>query len=92
VLETALATVREDCHENGKEALFEHLSPFLSREPVAGEYASLAGRLHLRENTLAVAIHRLRVQYREAVRSEVAAGLTDPAMIEDELRHLAACL
>jgi hypothetical protein len=46
----------------------------------------------MRENTLAVTVHRLRQQYRDAVRAEVAAGLTETAMIEEELRHLAACL
>ena len=92
VLEAALASVRENCCENGKEALFDHLSPFLSREPEAGEYAAVAQKLQIRENTLAVTVHRLRQLYREAVRAEVATGITDPAMIEEELRHLAACL
>jgi RNA polymerase sigma-70 factor (ECF subfamily) len=92
VLEAALAAVKENCLQNGKEALFEHLSPFLSREPETGEYAAVAQKLQMRENTLAVTIHRLRNLYREAVRTEVAAGLTDPSRIEDELRHLAASL
>ena len=68
------------------------MSPFLSREPEPGEYTALAARLAMRENSLAVAVHRLRQQYREAVRHEVAAGLTDNTLIEEELRHLAACL
>lgn len=92
VLETSLAAVKQHCLQNGKQALFEHLSPFLSREPEYGEYAALAQKLQMRENTLAVAIYRLRHLYREAVRAEVAAGLSDPARIEDELRHLVASL
>jgi RNA polymerase sigma factor (sigma-70 family) len=92
VLEAALASVRENCRENGKQALFDELSPFLSREQELGEYAALAKKLGMKENALAVTIHRLRQTYREAVRDEVAAGLTDAAMIEDELKHLAACL
>jgi RNA polymerase sigma-70 factor (ECF subfamily) len=92
VLEAALAAVREHCRENGKEALFEQLSPFLTREPEPGEYTAVAQKLQIRENTLAVTIHRLRQLYRDAVRAEVSVGLRDPAMIEDELRHLARCL
>jgi RNA polymerase sigma-70 factor (ECF subfamily) len=92
VLEAALVQLQADCRECGKAALFDHLSPFLSREPELGEYTHLANKLQMRENTLAVTVHRLRQQYRDAVRAEVAAGLTDNALIEEELRHLAACL
>lgn len=92
VLEAALAAVRESCVRSGREELFQQLGPFLSREPEAGEYAALAARLGLRENTLAVTIHRLRRQYRDAVRAEVAAALPHPGQIDDELKHLAACL
>jgi RNA polymerase sigma factor (sigma-70 family) len=92
VLDAAMVHLQKSCYEVGKAALFDHLSPFLSREPEMGEYTALAAKLHLRENTLAVSVHRLRQQYREAVRAEVAAGLTDPAMVEEELRHLADSL
>ncbi len=92
VLDAALTLLREDCHAAGKAALFDQLSPFLSREPEPGEYARLADSLSMRENSVAVAVHRLRQQYREAVRHEVAAGLCDPRLIDEELRHLAECL
>ena len=35
-----------------------------------------------------VAIHRLRVRFREILRAEVAATVHDPAEAPDELRHL----
>ncbi|MBL9117926.1 MAG: sigma-70 family RNA polymerase sigma factor [Verrucomicrobiaceae bacterium] len=92
VLEAALARVRDHCRENGKELLFEELGPFLTREPETGEYAKVAQKLEIRENTLAVTISRLRQLYREAVRDEVSVGLSDPSMVDDELRHLASCL
>jgi len=92
VLDAALTLVREDCHAAGKGRIFDHLSPFLSREPGPGEYAALCAVTQMRENAMAVAVHRLRNQYREAVRNEVAAGLSDPALINEELRHLAESL
>lgn len=92
LLDAAMQHLREDCATAGKTALFDALSPFLSREPAPGEYAALATTLAMRENSLAVAVHRLRQQYRQAVRAEVAAGLTDAARIDEELRHLASCL
>lgn len=92
VLEAALASLKAFCLEHGKTELFDLLSPFLSREPELGEYAAVAQKLGMKENTVAVAVHRLRQHYREAVRAEVAAGLDDKTMIEEELKHLAACL
>jgi RNA polymerase sigma factor (sigma-70 family) len=92
VLDAAMNLVREDCHAAGKVTLFNQLSPFLSREPEPGEYAALATTLAMRENSVAVAVHRLRQQFRDAVRHEVAVGLLDPSLIEEELKHLAECL
>jgi RNA polymerase sigma factor (sigma-70 family) len=92
ILEAAITFLRDECGAAGKAALFDQLSPFLSREPQAGEYAAIATNLGLRENSIAVAVHRLRQQYRDAVRREVAAGLLDSSLIEEELRHLAQCL
>lgn len=92
VLDAAMTLLREQCHAAGKAALFDQLSPFLSREPEPGEYAALATTLAMRENSIAVAVHRLRQQYRDAVRSEVAAGMRDGRLIEEELKHLTECL
>lgn len=92
VLEAALTSVKAFCVENGKAELYGLLGPLISREPESGEYAGIAAKLGMKENTVAVAVHRLRQQYREAVRDEVAAGLEDKSRIEDELKHLAACL
>ncbi len=92
VLDAAMTFLREQCSSAGKAALFDQLSPFLSRQPESGEYAALAATLGMRENSLSVAVHRLRQQYRDAVRHEVAAGLSDPRLIDEELRHLADSL
>lgn len=92
VLDTAMRALRAYCREIGKESLFEHLNPFLTREPEEGEYAGLAPKLQMRKNSIAVAVHRLRQEYRNAVRAQVAAGLTDSERIQDEMRYLAQCL
>jgi predicted RNA-binding Zn ribbon-like protein len=43
-------------------------------------------------NAIAVAVHRLREKYREAVRRQVAHTVSSPDQIEDELRHLSSVL
>lgn len=92
VLDAALARLRDECATSGRRRHFETLSPFLSREPAPGEYDAIAAGLRLSPGAVAVAVHRLRAQYRGFVRQEVAAGLDDPAQVEEELRHLAAAL
>lgn len=92
VLDGALGRLRAECRTVGRGRHFETLSPFLSRDPAAGEYDDAAANLRLNAKSVAVAVHRLRAQYRAMVREEVAAGLDDPARVEEELRHLAAAL
>lgn len=92
VLDRALAALREECAHTGRSRQFETLAPFLSREPAPGEYEAVGQSLGLERRTVAVAVHRLRAEYRATVRAEVAAGLNDPAQVEEELRHLAAAL
>jgi len=92
VLAAGLQRLQEDCQAAGRARLFETLSPFLSREPEAGEYDTAAVALGLNRRSVAVAVHRLRRDFREMVRTEVAAGLVDPARVDEEMRCLAAAL
>ncbi len=41
---------------------------------------------------VAVAVFRLRKQLKAMVREEVAEGLRDPSMLDEEMRHLAESL
>jgi RNA polymerase sigma-70 factor (ECF subfamily) len=74
--------------EAGKAALFAVLQPFVLTQPTAGDYAQLAQRLGLREGTVAVTVHRLRVRCRELLRDELAETVDDPAAAEAEFRAL----
>jgi RNA polymerase sigma-70 factor (ECF subfamily) len=44
--------------------------------------------LGLSETAFKVAIHRLRLRFRQKVRDEIAATTADPADAADEFRHL----
>lgn len=89
VLGSALETMKEALHAAGRGRLFDLLSPLLSREPGKGEYDAAAETLGISTNAVAAAVLRLRREYRQYVREEVAAGLADPAQVDEELRHLA---
>ena len=46
----------------------------------------------MQPNAIGVAVHRLRHQYREALRDELGAGDVPASQVDEELRHLAAAL
>src|SRR6185312_7998252 len=58
VLRAALARLRSEAEQAGKLELFKRLAEFLIERPDEAEYARAAEDLHLRRNTLAVAVHR----------------------------------
>lgn len=92
VLRSALGRMQADLQSAGRARLFEALSPFLSREPEPGEYDRVGATLEISNPAVASAVRRLRREYREAVRGEVAAGITDAAQVDEEMRHLMEAL
>ncbi len=86
----ALDRLRADSDDRGKGELFETLKPCLTgEEPPRAETAA---RLGMSEGAVKVAVHRLRRRYREILRAEIAKTVSDPADIDDEMRHLVDAL
>ncbi len=83
----ALASVEQE-HAH-KPALFIALKPWLDGSSTASQ-AEAAQALGMSETAVKVAIHRLRVRFRELIRAEIAATVSDPADIAGELSHLIA--
>lgn len=92
LMEEAMNRLTAEQAEGEQSTAYEALRPFLSREPVAGEYAALAARLNRAPGTLAVQVHRLRDRYRQLVRSAVADTVESPLEVEAEMRHLLTAL
>ncbi len=92
VMDAALSRLREECESTGKAKLFATLSCYLSREPAPGDYEAAALALGLNSRSVAVAVHRLRADFRAMVHEEVSAGLRDVAVVKEEMRALAAVL
>jgi len=72
----------------GKSALFETLRVTLAGQSDAAPYAELARQLKMTENAIKVAVHRLRQRYRARLRDTIAATVSGPEEVEDELRYL----
>lgn len=92
VLGAAFARLRTEAESAGKLEMFERLSEFLVEAPDEDDYARAAEDLHLRRNTLAVAVHRLRHRLRDLVRQELAETTACPADMDSELHALREAL
>lgn len=92
VMQAAIERLRSECEATGKAKLFSVLGRFLSQEPGPGEYDTAAAALGIHPRSVAVSVHRLRGDFRAMVREEVAAGLKDRSMVDEEMRALAAAL
>jgi DNA-directed RNA polymerase specialized sigma24 family protein len=73
----------------GKAKLLEELKPFVAggMTTVPGQ-EDVAARLGVPIATLRTWISRLRQQYRDSLRTEVAGTVSDPADVDEELRYL----
>jgi RNA polymerase sigma-70 factor (ECF subfamily) len=92
LLDRALACLREEFTAAGKLAQFDLLKVFLSDVAGEGDYAALAVPLGLEVGGVAVAVHRLRLRYREIVHAEIAQTVTTDCELKAEMRHLFASL
>jgi RNA polymerase sigma factor (sigma-70 family) len=88
LLARTLTRLQEEYTATGRASLFEHLQSCVVKDETALPYAEIAARLNLTEAAVKVAVHRLRVRYREILRAEIADTLASPEEAEEELRHL----
>jgi len=88
LVERALERLRLEYRQNGREALYTQLQPCLTAEIEPGQYAIIAARLGLSEGAVKTALHRLRRQFGELLRREVARTVANPREIEGEIRDL----
>lgn len=92
LLEQVLRRLREEYTSTGRGKLFEQLKPTLTEASRTVKYAEIAEQLGTTEGAVKVAVHRLRHQYRELLRAEIAETVSSPEEVEDELRNLFSAL
>jgi RNA polymerase sigma-70 factor (ECF subfamily) len=93
MIDTAMETLSRQYATEGKAELFQRLRPFLGFSASAEEnYETVAASLGLKLNTVKSHIHRLREQWRDLVKQQVAATLDEPTPenIKAELAELIA--
>jgi RNA polymerase sigma-70 factor (ECF subfamily) len=80
--------LRTALQREGRGDQFDQLRRFLPGSDQDISYSDAAGQLRMSEGALKVAVHRLRRRYREMFRIEIAQVVSDPALIDDEVRRL----
>lgn len=92
LVDRVMAKLRADLVRSGKEATFEHLKGLLMGEKEEGGYADIARSLRTTEGAVKVTVHRLRRKFRDLLRAEIMATVSDEAEVDDEIRYLIGVL
>lgn len=90
LLEQVLERMRREFAAAGRESFFEELKIALTGGKIP--YAEIAAKLNLNEGAVRVAVHRLRLRYRDLLRAEIAETVAADEDIEAEVQHLLAAL
>jgi RNA polymerase sigma factor (sigma-70 family) len=92
LLDQVLQILRREYTAAGKALLFEELRQLLWGGRGEVSYETLARQLGTTEGAIKVAVHRLRLRFKECLRDEVMHTVAAPGEVEDELRHLLTSL
>lgn len=90
LLDTVLGRLQQEYEETGKAELFREIRGSVAGEDHNRSGAQQAEALGMNAGAVRVAIHRLRLRYREILREEIAHTVDTPDAVEDELRQLFA--
>jgi RNA polymerase sigma factor (sigma-70 family) len=91
LLQQTLEHLEQQWAAAGKEKLFRELKPFVVCDTEL-TYVATAERLKLTVSNLKVIVHRLRQQYRELLRAEIAKTAATPEEVDEELGDIYAAL
>jgi RNA polymerase sigma factor (sigma-70 family) len=92
ILQRTLRDLGAEYAAAGRQALFDELRAHIAGAMQPAECAEVARRLAVSEGHLRVLIHRLRRRFAERLRQQVADTVGAEADVDDELRHLIACV
>lgn len=88
VLKRTLGSLRSNFLARGRGETFKELEIFLGSDESAPPYREVAERLGQSENTIAAAVIRMRREFRDLLRQEIADTLGPGEDIDEELKYL----
>ena len=92
LIDRALARLREEFVARGKETQFDRLRVFLVGDQNQATQRTAAVELGMSAGAVKVAVHRMRLRYRELLREEIGHTVEGPEQIDEEIRDLFAAL
>jgi RNA polymerase sigma factor (sigma-70 family) len=87
-----ITRLSEESERAGKGAQFNRLRGCLTGDDRRIRYRELAQELEMTEGALKVAIHRMRLRFRDALRDEISATVVHAEEIGEEIRYLMAVI
>jgi hypothetical protein len=88
LLDRVLGLLAEEYAAKGRSEVFERLKIVLTQGKGSVPAATLAVQLGKTEGAVNVAMHRLKIRYREILQELIATTLDDPSEVDDEIRSL----
>ncbi|MGD2114697.1 MAG: sigma factor [Acidobacteriota bacterium] len=88
LLDRVMASLDAEMRRTGRGEQFEVLGGFLTGRDDGLRYRDVAARLGATEGAVKVKVHRMRKRFGELLRQEVAAVVSTPGEVEDELAAL----
>lgn len=92
VLDRTMARLQAEAISTNKKKLFDRLKVYLTAEKSSIPYCDVAAELDMAEGAIRVVVHRLRKQYRELLRDEIAQTVASEEQIDEEICHLFTAL
>ena len=92
LLDRALASLAAEQKASGSLEQFEVLKVWLTGDTENVSRAEAALSLGINEGAVKVAIHRLRRQFRQSIKNEIAQTVKDRAQVEEEMKCLLEAL
>lgn len=92
IVRLARQSVEQEYSSDGRRIVFNTLEPGLITPPDPQTSLLWQKQLNMTEGNLRVALHRLRLRYREALKKQVLETVASPEDLQDEMRHLRAAL
>jgi RNA polymerase sigma factor (sigma-70 family) len=92
VIDRVLLALRREAEAEGRAAEFDAIKACMLGRAAAGSYAAIADRLRVSEGAVRVAVHRLRRKFQARLKQDIAATVSSPDQVEDEIRYLIRAL
>jgi RNA polymerase sigma-70 factor (ECF subfamily) len=88
VIDRVLVALRREAEAEGRTAEFDAIKACMLGRTAAGSYAAIADRLRVSEGAVRVAVHRLRRKFQARLKQDIAATVSSPDQVDDEIRYL----